>query len=159
MVGTTLEDVRRISRDLRPALLDELGLEAAVRHFARALSERSITEIDVLARLSERLPRKEEVTIYRVVQEALTNVAKHARATYASVVLTAGGDRLHLVVEDNGQGFEVEKLAVKEGVGLLGMRERVELLGGSLRLESTPGRGTIISVRLPLQKQVEPTET
>lgn len=152
LVAKTLEDVRRISRDLRPALLDELGLEAAVTHFARELAERSGTEIDVLARLPQRLPRSAEAAVYRVVQEALTNVARHARATHASVVLTASGDRLHLVVEDNGDGFVPAEPAATVSVGLLGMRERVELLGGTLRLESTPGRGTIISARVPLER-------
>lgn len=155
LVSQTLEDVRRISRDLRPALLDELGLEAAVTQFARMLSERSATDIDVLARLPERLPRREEVTVYRIIQEALTNVVKHAGATQASVVLTARDNRLHLIVEDNGNGFDPAEVSA-DGVGLAGMRERVELLGGALRLESTPGRGTIISVRLPLQKQATP---
>lgn len=153
LVAKTLEDVRRLSRDLRPALLDELGLEAAVKRLARELAERSGTEIDVLARLPTRLARGEETAVYRVVQEALTNVARHARAAHASVVLTASDERLHLIVEDDGDGFVPAESAVTTSVGLLGMRERVELLGGSLRLESTPGRGTIISARLPLQEQ------
>ncbi len=152
LVAKTLEDVRRLSRDLRPALLDELGLEAAVKRLARELAERSGTEIDVLARLPQRLARGEETAVYRMVQEALTNVARHARAAHASVVLTASDERLHLIVEDDGDGFVPAESAVTTSIGLLGMRERVELLGGSLRLESTPGRGTIISARLPLQK-------
>ncbi len=158
LVTQTLDDVRRISRDLRPALLDELGLEAALTRFARLLSARSATTIDVLTRLPERLPRREEVAVYRVVQEALTNVVRHAGATHASVVLSAKGDYVQLIVEDNGKGFDVSEFSAEAGVGLAGMRERVELLGGVLRLESTPGRGTVISVRLPLQKTAPKAE-
>jgi PAS domain S-box-containing protein len=150
LVSQTLEDVRRISRDLRPALLDELGLEAAARRFARELAESSGLEVDLLVHLPERLTRQQEIVIYRVLQEALNNVVRHARAAHASVVLTATRARVQLTVEDDGVGFDVRSPSREGCVGLLGMRERLELLGGSLRLESAPGRGTTVSARLPL---------
>ena len=146
----TLEDVRRISRDLRPALLDELGLEAALGRFTRELAAQSGVKIDLLVRLPARSPRNVEVVIYRVVQEALTNVVRHARARNASVVVTADGERVRLVVEDDGAGFDPANLSAADHVGLAGMRERLELLGGSLRIESSKGRGTVVSARVPL---------
>lgn len=151
VTAQTLEDVRRISRDLRPALLDELGLEAALGRSARDLSAQSGVSIDVLARLPERLERNAEIVIYRVVQEALTNILRHAEARHASVIITAGDDRVHLLVEDDGKGFNVDNLSTTDHVGLAGMKERLELLGGSLRIESSRGRGTIVSARLPLR--------
>ncbi len=150
LTSKTLEDVRRISRDLRPALLDELGLEAALGRFARELAAQSGVAIDVLARLPERSPRNVEVVIYRVVQESLTNVVRHAEAENASVIITAERERVHLIIEDDGKGFDLAKLSTTDHVGLAGMRERLELLGGSLRIESTLGRGTTVSARVPL---------
>lgn len=151
LASITLGDVRRIALDLRPSVLDELGLEAAVRRYARDLHARYGLDVSVLVNLRGRLPRQEETVLYRVVQEALTNVVRHARATSVSVVATARGGSVRLVVEDDGVGFEPDALAPAEMVGLLGMRERLELLGGSLRLESTPGHGCSVHARLPVR--------
>jgi len=150
LTAVTLADVRRIALDLRPSVLDELGLAAALRRFARELHERFAIPVTVLAEVPERLPPQVETVLYRVAQEALTNVVRHARATEASIVVTVSRGAVQLVVEDDGVGFDPESLAPAERIGLIGMRERLELLGGSLRLESVPGGGCSVHGRLPL---------
>ncbi len=152
LASKTLEDVRRISHNLRPSLLNELGLEAAIKHFTRELAEQCNLKIEVLAQLPERFDHNDELVVYRVVQEALTNVVRHAQAEHVSVVITAMGNRLQLIVEDDGLGFELDDIPVAEKLGILGMRERVELLGGSLSIESRLGYGTSINARLPLKQ-------
>lgn len=150
LASTILEDVRRISRDLRPALLDELGLESAIKRFVRELAPGGGIKVDVFVRVPESLERDTAIVLYRVTQEALTNVVRHAKASHASVVITMTGDAVQLIVEDNGLGFEVSSVAAFEHVGLSSMRERVELVGGSFALESLPQKGTTVSARLPL---------
>jgi PAS domain S-box-containing protein len=150
LASTILEDVRRISRDLRPALLDELGLESAIKRFVRELVPQGGLKVDVLMRLPETLERDTAIVIYRVTQEALTNVVRHAKASHASVVVTTSDDAVQLIVEDNGTGFDPSSIAVSEHVGLSSMRERVELIGGTFTVESLPDKGTTISARLPL---------
>jgi PAS domain S-box-containing protein len=150
LATTVLEDVRRISRDLRPALLDELGLAAAIKRFARELIPGGSLSVDVLVRVPDRLERDTLTVIYRVAQEALTNIVRHANAKHASVVVTASQDTVHLIVEDDGVGFDPTAIAAYEHVGLSSMRERTELLGGAFSAESLPGQGTTISARLPL---------
>jgi signal transduction histidine kinase len=151
LASITLGDVRRIALDLRPSVLDELGLEAAVRRYARDVHERYGLDVAVLVTLPTRLPRQEETVLYRAVQEALTNVVRHAKATSVSVVATKGGSSVRLVIEDDGVGFDPDALAPAEMIGLLGMRERLELLGGSLRIESAPGAGCTVHARLPVR--------
>ena len=148
----TLEDVRRISHNLRPSLLNELGLEAALTHFTDELVEQFNLKIEVLAKLPKRFDYSEELVVYRVIQEALTNIVRHAQAEHVSIVLTSMGNRLQLIVEDDGTGFELDELPVTKKLGILGMRERVELLGGSLSIESRVGYGTSINARLPLKQ-------
>jgi PAS domain S-box-containing protein len=150
LASTILEDVRRISRDLRPALLDELGLESAIKRFVRELVPRNSLNVDILIRVPESLERDTAIVIYRVTQEALTNVVRHAKATHASVVVTTSDDGVHLIVEDNGVGFDPGSIAASEHVGLSSMRERVELIGGIFTVESFPEKGTTISAKLPL---------
>ncbi len=152
LAAIALTDVRRIALDLRPSVLDELGLEAALRRFARDTTERYGLEVRVLVTLPKRLDRQEETVLYRVAQEALTNVVRHARASAASVVVTASRGGVQLVVEDDGIGFDPSSLSAAEQIGLMGMRERLELLGGSLRLESAPGEGSSVYARLPSRR-------
>lgn len=150
LTEVTLADVRRIALDLRPAVLDELGLAAALRRFARELRERYGVSLNVLVELPSRLDRDAETVLYRVAQEALTNVMRHARASEASIVATASHGWVQLVVEDDGVGFEVDAVPAMERVGLVGMRERLELAGGELRIESAPGHGCSVHARIPL---------
>ncbi len=148
LTSATLGDVRRIALDLRPSVLDALGLDAAVRRFARELHERHGLETQVAIHLP-RLSSVEETVLYRVCQEALTNVVRHARASSVSVVATAGERQIQLVVEDDGTGFDPSALAPADEVGIVGMRERLQLLGGSLDIETVLGRGTTVHARLP----------
>lgn len=148
LVAQTIDDVRRLARALRPSVLDEVGLEAALRQQARETTERSGIKAEVLVHLREPLPEDYEIAIYRVVQEALTNIVRHADAAHVSVVLTATRQAVQLTVEDDGRGFDAEG-SFGDHLGLASMRERVELLGGVMRIESTAGEGTTIHVRLP----------
>ncbi len=149
IAAIALSDVRRIALDLRPSVLDELGLEAALRRLARDMLERYGVDVRVLVTLPSRLGHQEETVLYRVAQEALTNVVRHARASSASVVVTASHGGVQLVAEDDGVGFDPASLSAAEQVGLMGMRERIELLGGSLRIESAAGEGCSVYARLP----------
>lgn len=150
LTGETLADVRRISQALRPAQLDELGLAAALQRSARDAAQRSGLEVGVVVQLPQRLPATTETVLYRVAQEALTNVLRHAKARQASVVVTHSRGAVRLVVEDDGAGFDPLALAGETTVGIAGMRERLELLGGEFSLESTPGRGCRVHARVPL---------
>jgi two-component system, NarL family, sensor histidine kinase UhpB len=150
-LGEALEGIRRFARGLRPPALDELGLvpaiEAHVRSI-RAVSEVSLAlEADVL---HGDLSAEAELAVYRIVQEALSNVLRHSRARRASVRLTREADRLVIVVEDDGRGFDpVEIHATRAGLGLFGMSERAAYLGGRLDVRSTPGRGTRVRAEIP----------
>ena len=153
-----LDDVvaikRRIIEDLRPSALQHLGLKKALELLCREVAERLGTP--VLARLDEvELSDEAELTVYRLVQEALTNVQKYAGADQVAVALAAGSDRLTVSIEDNGAGFDVQASRVARH-GLAGMRHRVESFGGQLQLDSAPGRGTRITASLPMQGVAAP---
>lgn len=151
LASITLADVRRIALDLRPSLLDALGLEAALKRYAREITERYALAIEVLVSIPKRLNPDEETVLYRVAQEALTNIVRHAKAKQASIVLTSTAKYVQLVIEDNGVGFRPDKLLAAERIGLTGMQERVELFSGNLSIESSPGKGTSVHARLPLR--------
>ncbi len=144
LVARTLQDVRRLAVELRPSALDDFGLVPAVERLASNLSEQSELAVDLEARLGDRrLPPEAETALYRIVQEALTNVVKHADAHRVSITLMRKEASAVVVIEDDGQGFEPG--AVRAGaLGFVGMRERVELVGGRLTVESSPGAGTTI---------------
>jgi len=144
LVASTLQDVRRLAVELRPSALDDFGLVPAVERLAANLSEQSDLVVDLEARLGERrLPPEAETALYRIIQEALTNVVKHAGARRVSITLVRKEAAVVVVVEDDGQGFEPG--AVRAGaLGFTGMRERVELVGGRLTVESAPGAGTTL---------------
>jgi len=150
------ETVDRLTLELRPPVLDHLGLHGAIATLADAYAGSSGMRIDVHlpAVDGERFSDAIETTIYRVVQEALTNVLKHAEAKTASIILEREGDTLRMIVEDDGLGFDADGVlsgTVARGrFGLIGMRERLALVGGSLAFESEPGSGTTIYVRVPL---------
>ncbi len=151
MLDDTLASVRRISADLRPMMLDDLGLNAAIEWLARDMARRMGIEITV--RLSENdAPVDDRVAtaVFRMVQEALTNVARHARATDVTVLLQQHDGELELVVEDNGTGYPKDAMKREGSFGLLGMRERATMLGGHLEFGNAPGSGARLTVRLPL---------
>src|SRR5437763_649777 len=168
LTGRLVDEVHHLAWELRPAALDDLGLQTALQNYAEKWSERSGVAVDFhcggLER--ERLLPEVETTVYRVVQEALTNVLKHAEARRVSVIVERRRDHVLAIVEDDGKGFEVEEVVPApgggRGLGLLGMRERVALVGGSLNLDSSPGAGTTARARIPVppaaEKEVFPRE-
>jgi two-component system, NarL family, sensor histidine kinase DevS len=150
LVVATLQDVRRLAVQLRPKALDDFGLAPALERLTQTFAEATELHVDVEARLGEeRLPAEVETTLYRIVQEALTNVVKHAEASNVSILLVRRDGTATVVIEDDGKGFDPEH--VREGrVGLLGMRERVELHDGRLTIESVPGSGTTLVAEVPV---------
>lgn len=150
----TLGEIRRLIHDLRPSILDDLGLAAALRWYAKSLLDpKGIAWTLTVSGLQLRLPPALETVAFRVVQEALTNVLRHSHATRVAVSVAVAGRELSVHIEDNGQGFDTDRAATPGrhgGFGLLGMRERVELVGGRWEVESTPGEGTVVRVTLPI---------
>jgi signal transduction histidine kinase len=150
LVVQALQDVRALAVELRPSALDDFGLVAALERLAGTFGERSGIETHVEAHIGDaRLPAELETALYRLVQEALTNIVKHAGAARVSIVVARHGGVVNAVVEDDGHGFD--RADVREGaLGLVGMNERLSLLGGSVRVESSPGHGTTVTATLPL---------
>jgi signal transduction histidine kinase len=155
LVDEEIEGLSSLIAELRPAALDEIGLAPALRTLAERRGRDSGVEIDVLVRLSAdgdgsagRLPPEIESTVYRLVQEALNNVVKHAGAQRAEAVVEHRDGTVEITVRDDGAGFEPS--AGTGGFGLVGMRERVELAGGELRLDAAPGRGTTVRATIPV---------
>jgi PAS domain S-box-containing protein len=152
LVGELIQALRRLSAELRPSTLDALGLTAAMEWQAQEFQIRT----GVLCRLhvpDEELDLDAErsTALFRLFQEALTNVARHAQATRVQAELTVGGETLVLVVRDDGRGFDTSLAERRGSLGLLGMKERVLLLGGRFELDSSPGKGTAVTVRIPRQ--------
>jgi signal transduction histidine kinase len=147
LVVSTLQDVRRLAVELRPSALDDFGLVAALERLTQSFSEQTGIVVDFEAALPERLPEEVETALYRTVQECLTNVVKHARAGRVSVLLRRRNGSVAAVVEDDGAGFD-PALGREGGFGLVGMRERLALLGGRLEIESGD-RGTTVAASVP----------
>ena len=148
-VVETLHDVRRLAVELRPKALDDFGLVAALERLRDTFSEQTGIRVDLESQIDDRLPSDVETALYRIVQEALTNIIKHAQATSVSIVLARTRRSVTAVIEDDGRGFDPDGRG--EGLGLLGMGERLALLGGKLKLESSPGAGSTIVAEVPLQ--------
>jgi signal transduction histidine kinase len=150
LVVGTLQDVRRLAVELRPKALDDFGLAAALDRLAGGFGDQTGIGVQLETRLGDaRLPGEVETALYRIVQESLTNVVKHAGASSVSIVVTRGDGRVTAVIEDDGRGFTHEADEA-EGIGLGGMRERAELLDGRLAVESSPGVGTTVKAEIPL---------
>jgi len=149
LVVATLQDVRRLAVELRPKALDDFGLVPALERLVETFREQTGIQVDLEPRLGdERLPSDVETTLYRITQEALTNVVKHADAKRVSIVLTRRNGSVSAVIEDDGRGFS-EGQGADNRLGLLGMRERVALVDGRLTVESSPGAGTTLSIEVP----------
>lgn len=163
LAAQALRDTRELSHLLRPQILDDLGLGPALRWLTRTFHERTGTPVELDMRVEGRLPAELETLAFRLVQEALNNVAKHARAPAARVGVELAGEELLLLVEDSGSGFDPGAVPASQpgsdpggqpareasGAGLRGMRDRVELFGGRIEIASRPGRGTRIRARVP----------
>ncbi|HEX6679337.1 MAG TPA: GAF domain-containing sensor histidine kinase [Gaiellaceae bacterium] len=151
LVVATLQDVRRLAVELRPSALDDFGLVAALERLADSFAEQSGISVDFQAALAdERLPDDAETALYRIVQESLTNVVKHAQARRVSILLTRTNGVVKAVVEDDGRGFDPERTN-DDGHGLVGMRERLALLGGRLEIESARDAGTTVAAEVPVR--------
>jgi signal transduction histidine kinase len=150
LVVATLQDVRRLAVELRPKALDDFGLVPALERLVENFREQSGIQVDLIAQLgSERLAEDVETVLYRITQEALTNVVKHAQARRVSIVLSKREESVAVVIEDDGKGFE--RARDGEGLGLLGMSERLALIDGRLTIESGEASGTTIAAEVPLR--------
>jgi signal transduction histidine kinase len=153
LLDDTGQQLRHLSHELRPTILDDLGLLAAVEFLALGIERRSGVPIEVRGRLSERLPATVEIATYRIVQEALNNALRHAgRNAAIKVSVQVQKNSLHCVVRDDGVGFDVTAVlrdGRHSGLGLIGMRERASAAGGGCLIQSEPGRGTTVEISMP----------
>jgi signal transduction histidine kinase len=154
MVSGTMEELRRFTRALRPIYLEDLGLVAALKMLVHESSDQANTEFHItITGPEKRLTDDVEIAIFRIVQEAINNILRHARARLAEIDLAFGDDHIHLTIRDDGIGFEVpaspSDLAPLNHFGLLGIFERADLIGAKCEISSQPGKGTILSVLIP----------
>jgi signal transduction histidine kinase len=159
VVSDILDEVHHLARDLRPSVLDDLGLVPALERYVREYGQTYGIEADFhnMGFDGQRVSAPAEVALYRIIQEALTNVAKYAKAQTVSVLLDWRRDWVSAIVEDDGRGFDPEKVITgpSHGLGLFGMQERATLLGGTFRIESQPGNGTTIFIKVPAKSDFE----
>lgn len=154
MIRESLTDVRRIIFNLRPMALDDLGLAPTLKRYIEELSKKNHTDFEFKTFGKEnRLPPAMEVALFRLVQESLNNVIKHAKATDVQLKLEFQRDRIFLIVSDNGIGFDM-KQKTREGFGILGMKERIKLLEGQIVIQSALGKGTKLFLSIPLNGEV-----
>jgi two-component system, chemotaxis family, CheB/CheR fusion protein len=147
----TMDGLHRLAMRLHPTSLDRAGLAGALAQHIETFRQHYPLDVEMvlLGLENERLPGEVEITVYRVVQESLTNVVRHARARKVGVIVERQGDRVKAIIEDDGLGFDVEEALRCGRLGLLGMRERVEMLDGHFAIESAPGKGTTVFADLP----------
>jgi two-component system, NarL family, sensor kinase len=157
MLDSVLQQVRRLSRNLRPGELDDFGLVPAARSACQEFEMRTGVAVKFThSEFPERLPPALELSLYRIIQEALTNVEKHSSATEVAINLEEDGSYVMLEISDNGCGFEMAKAhGTDAGLGLLHMRERASLVGGVFSLTSAPGEGVRITIHAPINRAVE----
>ena len=157
LLDEAIQSVRRIATELRPGILDDLGLVAAVEWAAEDFQARTGTNCEVsLPGVDIALDPERATALFRILQETLTNVARHANATRVDVRLAQQNENLILEIRDNGQGIGAEHLSESRSLGILGMRERALLLGGELTISGTPGKGTTVRVQIPLPDRKQP---
>ena len=154
LADSIIQSIRRISTELRPAVLD-LGLAAAVEWQVQEFQARSGIQCKVRLLTREVVASNASTAMFRIFQEILTNVARHAKATQAEVVLQKQRDRLVLLIRDNGRGFDQADPSLSKSLGLLGMRERAAILGGQVNISSAPGKGTTVTAWIPLRSPNE----
>lgn len=154
MLDRTVTATRRMAADLRPLMLDDLGLVPAIEWLASSFTQRCgvSCSLRVADGLELELQEPYATAVFRIVQESLVNIAKHARASQVDVTLDRVSDAVVLVVEDNGCGFLTALARKPQSLGLMGLRERAQLLGGRVSVKSAPGQGTRIEVSIPLQQ-------
>ncbi len=155
LLGETGEQLRHLSHELRPTILDDLGLRPALEFLAQGFEQRSGLKVEVGGQLRDRMPVGAEIALYRITHEALNNALRHGGSSSSvRIVLEQQAGKCHCVITDDGPGFDVDAVLArggKRGLGLLGMRERANAVGGTCTIHSTPGRGTAIEVTVPLE--------
>ncbi|MCU0577934.1 MAG: PAS domain-containing protein [Desulfobacterota bacterium] len=150
LIDATVKSVRRLSTELRPRILDDFGLIAALEWQAQEFQNKTGIPCRFKSDLTEiRLPQDQSVAVFRIFQEALTNVARHARAGRVEALLRRNARGLTLTIKDNGRGISPDEMSRSKSLGLLGMRERALLFGWDLTLRGSPGRGTTVALRIP----------
>ena len=153
-INEAIDNVQRLLSELRPAILDHLGLAATIRWKATELEERTGIQCTVsMGPNDPDLSREEKIALFRIVQESLTNVARHSGATEASIELSAGDNWDELTITDNGSGMSEADIKDRRSYGLQGMRERARFFGGKLDIVSASGKGTTVRVRIPVRHQ------
>jgi signal transduction histidine kinase len=157
-IGAILDQVanqlRTLSHELRPTILDDLGLVPALESLAESVSSRAGISIKILSTVRDRYPQKTETAMYRIVQEALTNIAKHAHAKSVEIRVARTVKHLECVVRDDGAGFDAPAVLAcmtRGGLGLIGIRERLNAVGGTMQIESVAGKGTKLMVKIPVE--------
>lgn len=159
LAAKTLDEIHRLAVELRPSVLDDMGLIPAVEKYVNDYRETFRVDVDLHVKFSDntRLAWEIETALYRVIQEALTNIAKYAKANNISVLIQRNNAELSVIVEDDGIGFDTQQVlseaSGKTALGIFGMQERVILLGGSFVVESSPGKGTTLYIRIPITKK------
>lgn len=158
LASSTLKEVHRLAVELRPTVLDDMGLMPAIERFVKGYSQNYNIDVDVHIQRKDhnRLPGEVETALYRIVQEALTNIIKYAEAKNASVLLDIKKEGVRLIIEDDGIGFDVEKIGQSEDrhLGIAGMKERALLLNGKFTIESNSEQGTTLFVYIPLRREI-----
>lgn len=157
-IDQVIENVRRLSRDLSPTVLDDLGLTAAIRWLIDNVktSNKKIRVTADIMNIDRFPPQDAQINIYRIIQEALTNVTEHAKAKNLSILIRKHNDKISFSIVDDGIGFDVKealtRISVERGLGLASMEERVQMLGGKFNLYSKDGKGTRVSFHIPIKK-------
>jgi signal transduction histidine kinase len=159
MTVNAIGELGNLVADLRPSLLDDLGLNAALSWYKDQINQRDAVDVEFVTSGSpSRLPPEIEIVLFRIAQESLTNVVRHAQASQATMQLTVQDGLARLEIRDNGVGFDSSAVLEGEtvgGLGLIGIRERVQLAGGDCQIQSTPGEGTIVTVEIPFSEYGE----
>ncbi|HZK14875.1 MAG TPA: sensor histidine kinase, partial [Desulfobaccales bacterium] len=152
-----IDDIRRLSRDLSPAILEDLGLQSALKYLLDGVSKHyTVSHVFEVEDLDQLFPAEAQIIIYRIFQECLTNISKHAGATEVSIAVKEDDGLISLMIEDNGAGFDpalvLARRAAGRGLGLAALAERARMLGGTLEIRSQPGAGTRIACVIPVDQ-------
>jgi len=151
MLDTSIKELRRVAHNMMPEMLTKFGLDEALKEYCITVNSTKLLEVKYQSLgMETRLDKSIEIIIYRIVQELLNNILKHALSTEAFVQLIRENDRLNIVVEDNGKGFDTALLENSKGAGWINIRSRVEYLKGQLDIHSESGKGTLINIECPL---------
>ena len=155
LVSQTIKTVQRLTSELRPEIIDDLGLETAIKWYTKEYSERNGIEINVEMDSEIAISMDDSITLYRIMQESLTNISRHSRASKIEISLFCDGSSINLRISDNGIGISKDKLSSKKSFGLIGMKERANTLGGTFEIRSESGKGTMVSITFPIASNSE----